>query len=222
MMHFDPMVPFKYWDALLIGLWMSVRLTLICLALGIALGFLTSQARRSRLMPLRALATFYVELFRGTPVLIQLFWIFYCLPLLLGFEPGNFASAVVALTLYAGAITSETFRASLKSIPREQYDTCRALGITGMNLALWVVLPQALLRAIPTLLSNAVALFKESALISAVGMADLMFIGSSISNRTGRPVEMLTAIAVIYFAVAFPLTRVVGRIEARILRRLAV
>lgn len=221
-MHFDPTIPFKYWDALLTGLGTSLRLTLICLAIGIALGFVTSQARRSRLMPVRAVAIFYVELFRGTPVLIQLFWIFYCLPMLIGAEPGNFISAVLSLSLYAGAITSETFRAALKSIPREQYDTCRALGITGLRLAIWVVLPQALLRAIPTLLSNAVALFKESALISAVGMADLMFIGSSIANRTGRPVEMLTAIAIIYFTVAFPLTRIVGRVETRILRRLAV
>lgn len=221
-MSFNFALPFKYWDALLIGLWTSLRLTLICLAIGICLGFLTSQVRRSRFRTLRFVAGFYVELFRGTPVLIQLFWIFYCLPLLIGVEPGNFISAIISLSLYAGAITSETFRASLKSIPKEQYDTCRALGITGMSLALWVVLPQALLRAVPTLLSNAVALFKESALISAVGMADLMFIGSSISNRTGRPVEMMTAIAVIYFVVAFPVTRVVSRVEARILRRLAV
>ncbi|WP_417257209.1 amino acid ABC transporter permease [Celeribacter halophilus] len=221
-MHFDFTAPFKYWDALLIGLWMSVRLTLICLVLGVALGFLTSQARQSRFVPLKSIAILYVELFRGTPVLIQLFWIFYCLPLVLGFEPGNFISAIISLTLYAGAITSETFRSALKSIPSEQYDACRALGITGIRRAIWVVLPQALLRAIPTLLSNAVALFKESALVSAVGMADLMFIGSSISNRTGRPVEMLTAIAIIYFVVAFPITRVVGRIEARILKRLAV
>lgn len=142
MMHFDFTIPFKYWDALLIGLWMSVRLTLICLVLGIALGFLTSQARQSRFPPLKAFAMFYVELFRGTPVLIQLFWIFYCLPLVLGFEPGNFVSAIISLTLYAGAITSETFRVALKSIPREQYDACRALGITGTRRAIWVVLPR--------------------------------------------------------------------------------
>lgn len=89
-MHFDFTAPFKYWDALLIGLWMSVRLTLICLVLGVALGFLTSQARQSRFVPLKSIAILYVELFRGTPVLIQLFWIFYCLPLVLGFEPGQF------------------------------------------------------------------------------------------------------------------------------------
>jgi polar amino acid transport system permease protein len=97
-----------------------------------------------------------------------------------------------------------------------------ALGLPQRVQVTSVILPQALLRATPTLLSNAISLFKESSLVSAVGMADLMFVGQNISNNTARPVEVLTAVALIYFAIAFPLTRVVSVLEGRILRKLAV
>ncbi|WP_211331228.1 ABC transporter permease subunit [Paracoccus pantotrophus] len=117
------------------------------------------------------------------------------------------------------AITSETFRASLRSVGREQMDACVALGLPRAAQIVNVILPQAVLRAVPTLLSNAVSLFKESALVSAVGMADLMFIGQNISNNTARPVEVLTVVAAIYFVIAFPLTRAVTVVEQKLLRK---
>lgn len=222
MMTLDFSILLRFENALLLGLWMTIKLTVICIVLGCSLGFLVGLARSSRNPVLRAISGIYVEFFRGTPVLIQLFWIFFCLPLLLGVELSNLASGVIALTLYMGAITSETFRASLKSIGREQLDACVALGLPNRVQVVNVVLPQAVLRAIPTLLSNCVSLFKESALVSAVGMADLMFVGQNISNNTARPVEVLTVVALIYFIIAFPLTRAVSLIEGRILKKLAI
>ncbi|MBB4167388.1 amino acid ABC transporter permease [Rhizobium sp. BK538] len=221
-MALDFSILLRFEHALLLGLWTTVKLTVICIVLGCSLGFLVGLARTSRSMALRAIAGVYVEFFRGTPVLIQLFWIFFCLPLILGVELSNLASGVIALTLYMGAITSETFRASLKSIGHEQMDACVALGLSRKVQVVNVVLPQAVLRAIPTLLSNCVSLFKESALVSAVGMADLMFVGQNISNNTARPVEVLTVVALIYFVIAFPLTRAVSLIEGRILKKLAI
>ncbi|RUM08029.1 amino acid ABC transporter permease [Rhizobium chutanense] len=221
-MTLDFSILLRFENALLLGLWMTIKLTLICIVLGCTLGFLVGLARTSRNPVLRVVAGAYVEFFRGTPVLIQLFWIFFCLPLLLGVELSNLASGVIALTLYMGAITSETFRASLKSIGREQLDACVALGLPNRVQVVNVVLPQAVLRAVPTLLSNCVSLFKESALVSAVGMADLMFVGQNISNNTARPVEVLTVVALIYFIIAFPLTRAVSLIEGRILKKLAI
>ncbi|AJC83021.1 amino acid ABC transporter permease protein (plasmid) [Rhizobium etli bv. phaseoli str. IE4803] len=222
MMTLDFSILLRFENALLLGLWMTIKLTIICIVLGCSLGFLVGLARASRNLALRAIAGTYVEFFRGTPVLIQLFWIFFCLPLLLGVELSNLTSGVIALTLYMGAITSETFRASLKSIGREQLDACVALGLPQRVQVVNVVLPQAVLRAVPTLLSNCVSLFKESALVSAVGMADLMFVGQNISNNTARPVEVLTVVALIYFVIAFPLTRAVSLIEGRILKKLAI
>ncbi|MDR9773144.1 amino acid ABC transporter permease [Rhizobium hidalgonense] len=221
-MTLDFSILLRFEHALLLGLWMTIKLTVICIVLGCSLGFLVGLARASGNLALRAVSGAYVEFFRGTPVLIQLFWIFFCLPLILGVELSNLASGVIALTLYMGAITSETFRASLKSIGREQLDACVALGLPRSAQVVNVVLPQAVLRAIPTLLSNCVSLFKESALVSAVGMADLMFVGQNISNNTARPVEVLTVVALIYFIIAFPLTRAVSLIEGRILKKLAI
>ncbi|MCJ8055931.1 amino acid ABC transporter permease [Shinella curvata] len=221
-MSLDFSVLLRFQEALALGLWTTVKLTLICIVLGCSLGFLVGLARTAPNAIVRGIASVYVEFFRGTPVLIQLFWIFFCLPLILGIELSNLASGVIALTLYMGAITSETFRASLKSVGREQMDACIALGLPRRVQVMNVILPLAVLRAVPTLLSNCVSLFKESALVSAVGMADLMFVGQNISNNTARPVEVLTVVALIYFAIAFPLTRAVTLVEGRILKKLAI
>ncbi len=222
MMTFNFAIVLKFQEALLLGLWTTLKLTLICIVLGCVLGFALALARTSKSAILRGVSSVYVEFFRGTPVLVQLFWIFFCPPLVLGVELSNMASGIIALTLYMGAISSETFRASLKSVGREQLDACVALGLSPWVRTTSVVLPQAVLRAAPTLLSNVVSLFKESALVSAVGMADLMFVGQNISNNTARPVEVLTVVALIYFVIAFPLTRAVTVLEQRILKRLAV
>lgn len=211
-----------YKTALLYGLLNTLQLVSICIVLGCLLGFMIAIARTMGSTMIRRIAIFYVAIFRGTPVLIQLFWIFFCLPLILGIEMANFTCAVIALTLYMGAITSETFRASISLVGTEQYDAGVALGLPFRVQVLHVVLPQALLRSAPTLLSNCTSLFKESALVSAVGMSDLMFVSQSISMQTGRPVEILTVAAAIYFFVAFPVTRLVGVLEKRTLAKLSM
>lgn len=211
-----------YWESLLDGLLASLGITGLCLILGLCLGFFISLMRISNNKFVYIISTAYVEFFRGTPVLIQLFWIFFCLPLILGTEISNFTSAVIALTLYMGAISSETFRASLNSIDKDQSDACIALGLGFWVKTVYVTLPQAILRAVPTLLSNSVSLFKESALVSAVGMSDLMYIGQNISSVTAKPVEMLTAIAIIYFIIAFPLTRAVTVVERKLIHKIAI
>ncbi|WP_338922823.1 amino acid ABC transporter permease [Pseudomonas silesiensis] len=220
-MNLDFTVVFSYWQALLQGLALTLAFTVGCAILGSLCGFLLSLLRASRRRWLSVPAGLYVELFRGTPLLIQLFWVFFCFPVVFGLDVPPYVSVLLALTLYMTAITSETFRGALKSIPGEQHDACVALGLASWNKTIFVVFPQALLRGIPPLLSNVVSLFKESALISSVGIADLMFVGQNISNSTARPVEFLSAVAVIYFLVAFPLTRLVGVIETRMLRRYA-
>ncbi|GAB7530391.1 amino acid ABC transporter permease [Pseudomonas sp. 3A(2025)] len=220
-MNLDFSVVFSYWQPLLQGLGLTLAFTVGCALLGSVLGFFLSLLRTSGKRWLSVPVGLYVELFRGTPLLIQLFWIFFCFPVVFGLDVPPYVSVLLALTLFMAAITSETFRGALKSIPGEQHDACVALGLASWNKTLFVVFPQALLRSVPPLLSNVVSLFKESALISSVGVADLMFVGQNISNSTARPVEFLSAVAVIYFLVAFPLTRLVGVVEARMLRRYA-
>ncbi|WP_449432393.1 amino acid ABC transporter permease [Pseudomonas putida] len=220
-MPLDFSVVLGYWPVLLKGLALTLAFTGVCAVLGSLLGFAVSMLRQVKLKLVRLPLTLYVEFFRGTPLLIQLFWVFFCFPVVFRLDIPPYVSVLIALTLYMGAITSETFRGALKSIASEQHDACTALGLTAKVKVLYVIFPQALLRAVPPLLSNVVSLFKESALISSVGVADLMFVGQNISNSTARPVEFLSAVAVIYFLVAFPLTRLVGVVEGRLLRRYA-
>lgn len=220
-MTIDFSVVFPYWYILLKGLGLTIAITLTCALLGSLAGFVISLLRGVRNPLIRLPISLYVEFFRGTPLLIQLFWVFFCFPVVFGLTLSPYISVMLALIFYMAAITSETFRGALKSIASEQHDACTALGLTPRVKVLFVIFPQALLRATPPLLSNVVSLFKESALISSVGIADLMFVGQNISNSTARPVEFLTAVAVIYFLVAFPLTRLVGLVESRMLRRYA-
>lgn len=218
--HFSFGFILDYWSALLVGLATTLKLTIICVVLGMLLGFALSLMRTSQNRLLHVIGTFYVECFRGTPVLIQIFWIFFCLPIVLHVELGSLASAIIALSLYMGAISCETFRAAMKSIAREQHDACVALGLVPTAKITHVIFPQTILRAIPTLLSNTVSLFKESSLVSAVGMSDLLYVGQNIATRTFHPVEILTTVAFIYFAIAFPLTRAVTVVEQRLLRKI--
>lgn len=211
-----------YLPALLRGLRTTILLSLLCIGIGLVLGFFVGLMRNSRSRILYGGSTVFVELFRGTPVLIQLFWIFFCLPLILHVELGVFLSAAIALSLYMTAQASEAYRSALLSIGTEQKDAVVALGLPARVSLPYVIYPQAFIRAIPNLLSNSVTLFKESALVSAVGMADLMFQGENISDATARPLEVLTTVAIIYFAIAFPLTQFVSLLERRILRRMAM
>jgi len=221
MPSFDITFVAKYWQTLLMGLGLTLEFTAICIISGTLLGLVLALMSRSQHLAVRTVVRLYVELIRGVPVLILLFWIFFCLPVVTGLEIGNFLSAAIALTLFMGAATCESFRASLKSIPIEQYDACTALGLTNRSRTLDVVVPLMVMRAIPNLLSNTVALFKESSLASAVGTVELMYIGQNIANSTARPIEVLTVVGILYFIVGFILTRLVSIAESRVLSRLA-
>ncbi|MCL6284199.1 amino acid ABC transporter permease [Ruegeria sp. 2012CJ41-6] len=208
----------EYSGVLWRGLLTTLQFVGLAVVLGLIWGFILSMGRTSKNLFIYWISTLYVEFFRGTPVLVQLFWIFFCLPLFLGVDMSGFTSAVIALSLYSGAITSESFRAALKSIEASQFDACTALGLPNGVRTIFVILPQAVLRAVPNLLSNVVSLFKESALVSAVGMADLMYVGQNIANNVARPIEILSAVAIIYFCIGFPLTRAVSMVEGRLLK----
>ncbi|MFG0396592.1 amino acid ABC transporter permease [Pseudomonas alloputida] len=219
--NFDFSVVFEYRDALLAGLWVSIQITILAGILGTIGGFLISLGRSSNLAPLRWICIGFVEIIRGTPVLILLFWVFFCLPIILGMEIGTFTSSLIALTAYMAASTSEAFRSALKSIPNEHYDACVALGLSRLTRSIYVVAPQAFIRAIPNLLSSNLSLFKEGALVSAVGMADLMFAAQNISNVTARPIEILTIAALIYLILGSALAQLVTFIERRINQKIA-
>ncbi|ABS17273.1 amino acid ABC transporter permease [Agrobacterium leguminum] len=222
MQDLDFSVVLQYGPALLKGLVLTLQITVLCGLASVVFGFLIGVGRKSNVRPVRWACSLYVEVLRGTPVLITLFWVFFCFPIIFDVELSPFISAVIALTLYTSAITSESFRAALGSIGQDQHDACKALGLSRFSKMMYVVAPQTIVRAIPNLMSNLVSLFKESALVSAVGVVELMYTAQNISNVTARPVEVLTTAALVYFVIGWVLTRLVNAAETRLLVKMAV
>lgn len=211
----------KNWDQLMGGLAVTLELTAICAVIGLIGGFIVCLMAMSRFAALRWIAVGFIELFRCTPALVQIIWIFYCVPYFFGVFFDPFLMAVLALGMNITAFNAEAYRAAIQSIPSSHYDACVALGLSPLKRTLFVILPQALLMAVPVLLTNTIGLLQQTSLVAIVAIADLMYEGKTLATQTYRPIEIYTAVAVIYFAFSLPLSQIVGLCEKRLRARLA-
>lgn len=201
---------------LLRGLWLTVALTALSLALGLPLGLLLALARLSRRGAVRGAASAYVELFRGTPLLVQIIFIYYALPQLVGLDLPPFTAAVLALTLNSAAYVAEIFRAGIGAVDAGQLEAAQALGLSRWQGMRHVVLPQAFRHALPPLTNEAIALLKDSSLVSIIGMAELTRSGQELASQLAAPLAVWPAVALFYLLVTFPLTRLAGALERRL------
>jgi polar amino acid transport system permease protein len=206
----------QYYDVFLQGLLLSIAYTIGTTIAGLALGLACGLARRSRYRVVTVPVQAYIEAFRCTPLLVQLIWFYYALPVILNVQIPAPVAASLALTLYAGSFYAEIFRAGIQSIDRGQWDAARALGMRRGRLMRRVILPQAIKRMIPPMLSQTLMQLKNTSLISTMAVGELLYQGTVITAATYRPLEVYTIIAVIYFAVLFPLTMVTQRLETRL------
>jgi polar amino acid transport system permease protein len=209
------------WDNagfLLFGVVTTLEVTLAALSVGIVAGLVVGMARLARRRWLHAPATAYVEVFRNTPALVQLIWVYYCLPLFTGLNLGAKSSCIIALALNGSAYLAEIFRGGIQAVDRGQVEAARALGMSYPKTMRKVVLPQALRKMLPPMVNETVALLKFSSLVSILGVADLTYQAQVLSTTTFRPLEIFTGIAVVYFALCTTLSYVAARLE----RRLAV
>lgn len=197
---------------LLRGALMTLYITGLAILIGIPVGLLVALARISPFRPLSLVATVYVEVIRGTPLLMQIFVIYFALPAL-GLQLPQFVAAVTALSLNAAAYIAEIFRAGIQSIDAGQMEAARALGMDYPRAMRWVILPQTLRRVLPPLTNEAVALLKDSSLISVIGLAELTRIGREQASNSGSPVTIYLALAVLYLMMTIPLTQLVRRLE---------
>lgn len=209
------------WEPLMAGLAVTLQLTAICAVIGLVGGFLVCQMVMSRIAPLRWAAIAFIELFRCTPALVQIIWIFYCVPFFFGIFFDPFYMAILALGMNITAFNAEAYRAAIQSIPASHYDACTALGLSSLKKTVHVILPQAVLIAIPVLLTNTIGLLQQTSLVAIVAIADLMYEGKTLATQTYRPIEIYTTVAFIYFALSVPLSQVVGLCERRLRSRLA-
>ena len=211
---------FRKFDTLLDGLVVSVELTILSIAIGLTLGFVIALLQMSPIRVVALVAKGFVEFFRCTPALIQIIWIFYCVPIFFDVFISPFASGLLALSLNLAAFNAEAYRSTIQAIPRDHIDTGIALGLTPIQRAINIIFPQSFLMAVPVLITNGVGIFQQSALVSVVAIADLMYQGKMLATQTYRPIETLTMVAVIYFVVALPITLSVKVVEEKISKKI--
>jgi polar amino acid transport system permease protein len=207
-------------DMLLAGLVVTLKLTIMANAIGLTFGFVVALLVMSPIRLIRWPATAFVEFFRCTPALIQIVWFFYCVPILFNVFLDAITMGVLALGLNLTAFNAEAYRAAIQAIPRAHFDASTALGLGWRARTLHVILPQAVRMALPVLISNAIGLFQQSALVSLVAVNDLMYQAKTMSTQTYRPIETFTIAAFIYLAISFPIGQLATYFERRNARRL--
>ncbi len=208
-------VVWEHLPFLLAGLGMTVLMTVLAMLGGLALGLVVALWRLGPWRPLQALAYGYTELFRTTPLLVQIIWIFYVLPLLTGIVLSPFASGLLALSLNVAAFVSEIYRAGITSIGPGQRQAGFALGMTPAQCLRRIILPQAVTRVIPPLASTWVSLFKDTSILAAIGVTELMFRARYMATETFRPLEIFTVAALVYFAITYPQSLAVNQLYRR-------
>lgn len=200
---------------LLIGLQNTVTLGLTCLVLGLFFGLFVGMARYSKNKWLNWPATAFVEVFRNTPVLVQIMWFFFAFPIISPFQIDAFTAAALGLTLNTIAFSSEIYRAGIQSISKGQWEAAKALGMSYGEQMRRIILPQAIRRMIPAFMNRAVELMKMTSLASIIAYGELMYQAKSISTISFNPIEMYTSVALIFFALIFPAALLVQHIEKR-------
>jgi polar amino acid transport system permease protein len=198
------------------GLVNTLKLTGTALAFGIPLGLGLALLRLSRHRAVSLPAGFIVEFFRTTPPLVQLFWFFFALPILIQVEMTPFVAAAITFSIQSAAFFAEVFRAGIVSIDSGQTEAARALGMTGAQAMRRVILPQAVKRMIPAFMERSIELMKTTTLVATVSYADLLFQANELAQKTFRPLEVFTVTALIYFVVIYAASLVVHRIERRL------
>ncbi|AHK46487.1 MULTISPECIES: amino acid ABC transporter permease [Ensifer] len=206
----------QYYDLFLWGLWITVVYTFSSIFFGVIIGFITCAARLSGWKLLNLTARAYQEIFRCTPLLVQLLWFYYAFPLLIGGSVDNRVAAMLTLSLYVGAFYAEIFRGGIVSIDKGQREAAAAIGMSPMQSMSRIILPQALKRVLPSFINQSVIQFKNTSLVSVISVADLAYMAAVVNGQTYRPLESYTVMAALYIAMLLPLTQAADWIEKRL------
>jgi polar amino acid transport system permease protein len=200
---------------LLDGLTMTCVLTVLAMTIGIVVGLLLALMRLSPWRIVGLPAQVFTELFRTTPLLVQVVWVYTVLPLTLGVTLSPFFSGLMALGLNVAAFMAEIFRSGITSVDRGQHQAALALGMTRAQANRRIIFPQAILRMVPPIAAMWVALFKDTSILATIGVVELMYEARYLASDTFRPLEIFTAAAAIYFLLTYPQSLLVNRLFER-------
>ena len=205
-------------DVLLIGVLGTLRMFAICSVIGLSLGLAVGLARYSKARSLYWPATVFVEFFRNTPVLVQILWFYFALPILLPFEISPLTAAALGISLNSAAFSAEIYRGGIQSIERGQWEGARALGMTPAQSMRRIILPQALRRMLPAMTNRGIEIFKMTTLASAVAYVELLQQGKLLASLNFNPIETYSVIAAVFFLCLFPLVQATYALERRLRR----
>ena len=206
--------PFELLYPLLRGVRFTIELTLASALLGLILAFAAGLGRTSRHHSVRAAIGVYVEVFRGTSLLIQLFWLYFALPLL-GISLSNTTAAVLAMGFNVGAYGSEVVRGAVLSVPKPQLEAAIALNMRPGYRMFRIIIPQAWVMILPPFGNLLIELLKSTSLVSLIAITEITYQGSLLQSSIGRTSEIYFLLLVLYFLIAMPLTRGVRWLESR-------
>lgn len=203
-MNYDWSVIWTHRDEFASGVGVTIMIAIVTMSAAIPLGILLMLMRQTRYRLLAIPATVFVELFRNVPLIMLVFWAYYAIPRFVGYSLSNYTTGTLALILNVAAYNAENFRAGVNSIRKGQLEAGLSIGMSGWQTMRYIVLPQAIRRIIPVLASTWVSLFKATSLVSVIGVADLAFVAMDVRGDTFRVLEVLTALAIMYWIMAYP------------------
>jgi len=193
----------------------TLRLAVPAIGLGFALGIFVGLARLARTPWIRVPATMYVEFFRGVPLVMVIFWIWFIIPQLLRLPIPEYGVALTAFVIFEAAYFGEIVRAGVQSVPRGQVEASTALGMTASQTMAYVILPQALKNMVPSLVTQMIVLFKDTSLASIIGYVDLTKAAQIVNNREIKPFELYLFIAIVYWVCTYSMSLMARRLERR-------
>ncbi|MDU4959275.1 MAG: amino acid ABC transporter permease [Sporomusaceae bacterium] len=214
-MEFDFDLVIRSFPLLLMGAGITVQITALSVGFGLLIGMFVGIARLAKLTPLRLAAAVYVDFIRGTPLLVQIFIIYFALPMVLGTRIDPFIAAITACSINSGAYVAEIFRAGIQSIDKGQMEAGRSLGMSWAQTMRYIILPQAFKRIIPPLGNEFIAMLKDSSLVSVIGFEELTRRGQLIIARTYGSFEIWLTVAFIYLIMTLTISRLVNYLERR-------
>ena len=206
-------------DFLLSGLQMTLLISATSLVFALIGGLVLALFDLSRFAVLRAFSLALGEIIRNTPILVQLLWVYYVLPIVFNIRVSALAGILIGLSLYMAAFISEVYRAGIQAVPQGHREAAKVLGLTPAQSFVRIVLPQAIRLTLPPLASNFVQLIKFSSLGAVISVSEITRRGMELSSSTFRPLEIFSFIAVVYFFICWPLAMAIRIWESRLARR---
>lgn len=214
-MELDFSIVFKVLPLLLEGAAVTIKITALSVGFGFIIGMLVGVARLAKTRLLKWLAMIYIDFIRGTPLLVQIFLIYFALPMITGTRIDPFIAAITACSINSGAYIAEIFRAGIQSIDKGQIEAGRSLGLNWFQTMRYVVMPQAFKRIIPPLGNEFIAMLKDSSLVSVIGFEELTRRGQLIIAKTYSSFEIWMAVAILYLIMTLTISRLVAYLERR-------